>query len=105
MLIDFVQWTASLASQVEFDTVWGSIVARLEGDACVTDWNEKEMATYICQHILTKTNGMWDAPWRCGVGTMRLGLTNYAVNGIFASYPEISARLWISEAQHDYCRS
>ena len=93
MLIDFVQWTASLPSQVEFDAVWSSIISRLEGDACVTDWNEKEMASYIREHILTKTNGMWDAPWRCGVGTTRLGLTSYAVNAIESSHRTLKSLL------------
>ena len=42
---------------------------------------------------------------RCGNDASGFDKLCRQCNRIFASYPEIFARLWISEAQHDYCRS
>ena len=86
VLLEFIQWSAALPSQLEFHVVWRSILERMEKKECSTDWNEPDMAKYIREHILVETSGLLDAPWRCGLGCTPLGFTSYAPNAIEVSH-------------------
>ena len=93
VLLEFIQWSAALPSQLEFHVVWRSILERMEKKECSTDWNEADMAKYIREHILVETSGLLDAPWRCGLGCTPLGFSCYAPNAIEVSHRVIKGLL------------
>lgn len=58
VLLDWVQFSAFLPSDLEFGTFWSSIISRMDKKEKDTDFNEPEMSAYLKRHILD-TSGAW----------------------------------------------
>ena len=51
-LLEWVQFSATLPNDIEFDVFWGSILQRMSASDSPTDWNEPDMSDYLRKHIL-----------------------------------------------------
>ena len=54
-LIQWLEFSAWLPNDLEFDTMWKSILRRLESSEAETDFNEPQMAAYLRHSILDVT--------------------------------------------------
>jgi len=57
VLLDFVQFSATLPSDLQFHTFWSSVMSRMSAASAPTDFNEPRMAAYIRDNILDGTGG------------------------------------------------
>ena len=86
MILDFVEFSASLPSDDEFDCFWNSVLLRMRSKSAATDWGEPDMEKYLRRHILDEEKSVLSAPWRSGLGHVPFGYTTYAPNAIEVSH-------------------
>ena len=82
VIIDWVQFTATLPSHEEFTAFWTSCFARMESKTRPTDFGEKKMAKYMKKNLFNEDGHLWTAPWCCGLGLLPPGITSFAPNAI-----------------------
>ena len=52
VILDFVQFSATLPCDIQFHTFWSSILTRMASAQATTDFKEPAMAAYLREHIL-----------------------------------------------------
>ena len=52
VVLDFVQFSATLPSDLQFHAFWSSILTRMASAEAATDFKEPVMAGYLREHIL-----------------------------------------------------
>lgn len=67
VILDFVQFSATLPSDIQFHTFW-SILTRMASTQAATDFKEPAMAAYLREHILDGKGPHWQASWASGLG-------------------------------------
>ena len=93
ILLDFVEFSATLPNDNEFAVFWDSVLARMKADQVTTDFNEPRMATYLEENIFTINETGISSPWRSGLGTVPLGYSSYAPNAIESSHRVVKSLL------------
>ena len=85
-IIEWVEFSAWLPSDHEFDAFWRSILDRMRNARCETDWDEPDMASYLETHILDCSADLIKASWNSGYGAVPLGFTTYAPNAVESTW-------------------
>lgn len=93
ILVDFIEFSSTLPSDLEFSVFWTSVLARMKQDQATTDFNEPRMAAYLEENILQSDSGLVTASWRSGLGHVPLGYSCYAVNAIERSHRVVKGLL------------
>lgn len=57
-ILDWITFSATLPSDVEFDTMWRSILDRMASNSSATDFAEGAMAAYLRKNLLDDA-GAW----------------------------------------------
>ena len=81
-LVEWLEFSAALPCDVEFDAFWQNIFRRMEGQALATDFGEPRMAAYLQKHIFDTAGPLVKAPWCSGLGAVPEGYSCYAANTI-----------------------
>ena len=102
VIIEWVEFSAWLCSDHEFDCFWDTILTRM-GDP--KDWNEPLMAKYLSKHILDTSGPLIRASWACGFGCVPLGFTTYAPNCIERCHRTVKGLLPGSYKTRDLSRT
>lgn len=82
VILEWLQFTATLPSDEEFHAFWSSCFARMEGKSAPTDFGEKKFAKYLKKNLFNDSGPLWTAPWCCGLGLLPPGITTFAPNSI-----------------------
>ncbi len=93
MIVDWVEFAATLPEDFDFDCFWESVLQRMAGNTHAPDFREPAMAQYLRKHILDDSGAFLRAPWRCGLGSVLLGFTTYATNAVEVSHRVVSGLL------------
>ena len=67
VILEFVQFFATLPSDLQFHTFWSSILTRMASGEAAADFNEPVTAAYLREHILNG-KGMLDCDSRFSLG-------------------------------------
>ncbi len=86
ILIQWIEFSASLPTDVEFSTFWRSVLQRMKASSATTDFDEPAMARYLEENILKLEAGLISSSWRYGLSCGPLGLSGYAPNSIEVSH-------------------
>ncbi len=82
VIIEWVEFSAWLPNDLEFDCFWWHILLRMSSSGAPTDFDEPAMARYLATFILCCQGNIIRAAWASGFGAVPLGFTTYAPNCI-----------------------
>lgn len=88
-LAEWLEFSAALPCDVEFDAFWQNIFRRMEGQALATDFGEPRMAAYLQKHIFDTAGPLVKAPWCSGLGAVLEGYSCYAANTIESGHKSL----------------
>ena len=71
-IVDWIEFSAGLPCDLEFDTFWQNILQRMASQELSTDFGEPRMAAYLRKHILDGSQRLLKATWSSGLGAVML---------------------------------
>ena len=80
VLVEWVEWSAFLPRDEEFQSFWLEAFERMEATILETDFRERRMAQYLKDCIFDTSGGHVRASWTSGLDAVPLGYTTYAAN-------------------------
>jgi hypothetical protein len=86
VILEWIDFSAWLPTDTEFDCFWRSVLQRMKSSSAPTDFDEPDMARYLERNIFDTTAGILRATWSCGLGCVPYGITTYAPNAIEVSH-------------------
>eukprot|EP00434_Breviolum_minutum_P027307 symbB.v1.2.024146.t1/scaffold2264.1/size174359/1 len=92
-LVEWLEFSAALPCDVEFDAFWQNIFRRMEGQALATDFGEPRMAAYLQKHIFDTAGPLVKAPWCSGLGAVPEGYSCYGANTIESGHKSLKQLL------------